>query len=92
MQNQTFQAATQVCQGGDKYRITIVDFPVVDGWFGTSAPRGKLLKSVLIVPCEKHCRLEDIGPDGKFTREVAEMTFIIPPPLLSSEWPPCRVP
>ena len=26
---QTFQQAAQVCQGGDKYRITIVDFPSI---------------------------------------------------------------
>ncbi len=62
---------SKITQGGDKHRLTLTTFQVVEGWFDPSAePKGFMPPSVLIVPCAKHCRLEDIGPDGKWLRRV----------------------
>ncbi len=61
----------QVSQGGDKYRLTMVTFQVVQDWFDpTKTPKGSILPSIVIVPSAFHARLEDITPDGKWAREV----------------------
>ena len=71
MAKATFQIAGKVCPGGDKYRITIIDFPAVQNWLSqTEDPNGFFLDAILIVPCTQHCRLEDITPDGKWARTV----------------------
>jgi len=65
------QDVAQMCQGGDKYRITIVTFQAVSNWFNPDEdPKGHVLKSVLIVPCSSHVRLSDIDRAGRWTQEA----------------------
>ena len=51
----TFQIAGKVCPSGDKYRITIIDFPAIQNWLSqTEDPKGFFLEAILIVPCTQH--------------------------------------
>ena len=61
----------KISQGGDKHRLTLVTFQMVHNWFDPDCePRGSIPASLLIVPCAKHCRLEDIDQDGKWNKDV----------------------
>ena len=61
----------KISQGGDKHRLTLVTFQMVHSWFDPDCqPGGSIPASLLIVPCAKHCRLEDIGQDGKWNNDV----------------------
>jgi hypothetical protein len=69
LDNQTQAAA--MCQGGDKYRLTLITFQTVHNWFNPNGtPRGEIPKSVLIVPCSIHAKLSDITPEGTWAREA----------------------
>jgi hypothetical protein len=65
------ESHTKVSQGGDKHRLTLTTFQVVRGWFDPdSTPAGEIPVNILIVPSAKHCRLEDITPEGTWERDV----------------------
>ena len=65
------ESHTKVSQGGDKHRLTLTTFQVVRGWFDPdSTPAGEIPVNILIVPSAKHCRLEDISPEGLWERDV----------------------
>ena len=57
---------------GDKYRITLVNISGVEGWFDASeAPRASKKRSILLVPCAKHCRVSDMDLErGEWLRDV----------------------
>ena len=57
---------------GDKYRITLVNISGVEGWFEASeAPRASKKRSILLVPCGKHCRVSDMDLErGEWLRDV----------------------
>ena len=68
--SQTMAMAGKMCQGGDKYRITIIDFPAISKWLSQEEPDSFYLKPVLIVPCTRHVRLDDIDAEGCFNKEA----------------------
>ena len=48
-------------KSGDKYRITLVNISAVKDWFKPSvSPQSDKRKSILLVPCTKHCRISDM--------------------------------
>ena len=78
----TVQTRGVYSQGGDKYRLTLILFQSIEGWFDQSqTPRGfaavrsqkksaKLpdLQGVLLVHGSVHCRLEDLDASGKYKK------------------------
>ena len=60
-----------VAVGGDKHRYTLVTFQCIQNWLDPDKePEGSMPTPVLIVYCEKHCRLEDIDQEGQFNKTV----------------------
>ena len=57
---------------GNKYRVTLVDISGVENWLQPSvAPRAEKLRSILLVPCGKHCKLSDMDlGTGQWIRDV----------------------
>ena len=57
---------------GDKYRLTLINISAVEGWFDpTSAPTSAKKRSVLLVPCSRHCRVSDMNfEDDTWLRDV----------------------
>ena len=78
----TVQTRGVYSQGGDKYRLTLILFQSIEGWFDQSqTPRGfaavrsqkksaKLpdLQGVLLVHGAVHCRLEDLDASGRYKK------------------------
>ena len=49
----------------DTYRVTIINVSGVEHWFDPSrAPKSAKKRSVLLVPCARHCKLSDISVSG----------------------------
>ncbi len=47
---------------GDKYRLTLINISGVEGWLDPDeSPKPSKKRSVLLVPCRKHCRVSDIN-------------------------------
>ena len=60
-----------VASGGDKHRYTLITFQTVSSWLNPAvSPEGDLPVPILVVYAEKHARLEDITPEGKWARQV----------------------
>ena len=62
---QTQHLHQRISLGGDKYRLTLITFAVIQKWFQhDQSPVGVLPQYILIVPCSRHVRLEDVSPSG----------------------------
>ena len=57
---------------GDKYRLTLINMSAVENWFDpTKEPRSAKKRSVLLVPCARHCRVSDMDLEsGTWLRDV----------------------
>ena len=62
------QADAKYSSGGDKYRLTLVTISGVKNWFKHGVePEPYKPRQGLLVPCNYHCRLDDISPEGTWT-------------------------
>ena len=57
---------------GDKYRLTLTNNSGIHYWFDpTRSPRSAKKRSILLVPCSRHCRAIDMDLEkGTWRREV----------------------
>ena len=57
---------------GDKYRLTLINISAVEGWFDPSkTPTSAKKRSVLLVPCARHCKVSDMDLEaGTWARDV----------------------
>ena len=63
------QVKAMYSTSGDKYRVTLLNISGVEDWFDPEkAPRSTKRRSILIVPCAKHCRVSDMDLETKTWR------------------------
>ena len=57
---------------GDKYKLTLINISAVEGWFDPSRqPKSAKKRSVLLVPCARHCKISDMNLEqGTWLRDV----------------------
>ena len=68
---QTQHLHQRISMGGDKYRLTLITFAVIQKWFQhDQSPVGVLPQYILLVPCSRHVRLEDVSSSGTLLQDV----------------------
>ncbi len=73
-QNEDVRGQVESCysSAGDKYRLTLINISGVEGWFEPNeSPRASKKRSILLVPCARHCRVSDMDLEtGQWLRDV----------------------
>ena len=72
--HEQYKGQVEACysSAGDKYRLTLINVSGVEHWFDPSlSPKPSKKRSILLVPCSRHCRVSDIDLEsGQWIRDV----------------------